>query len=166
MSLTKCIKTRPPSQHVLCCSTSLRLDELTTKRSWSLGRTRRWTLFGQRRWVAPTPREHERASDRVSDAHAPRHAKAAASRENPAAWPTTTIARDQQRKVTAPKGEKSRIDTQSAKAHPTPEPIRRRGWRADEWSQGVPVASRHRTPTIRSAEGAAGERIGTRHQIM
>ena len=46
---------------------------------------------------------------------------------------TTTIARDQQQ-VKAPEGEKSRIDTQSAKAHPTTEPIRRRVWRADEWS--------------------------------
>ena len=43
--------------------------------------------FGQRRWVAPTPRERERAPNRVSDAHAPWHAKASTGRENPAAWP-------------------------------------------------------------------------------
>ena len=72
---------------------------------------------------------------------------------------TITIARDQQQKVKAPKGEESRIDTQSAQAHPTPEPIRRRVLYA------VPVASGNRTPTIRSAEGAAGERIATRHKI-
>ena len=64
MSLTKCIKTRPPSQHVLCRSTSLRLDEPTTKRCWSLGRTRRWTLRPATLGSADTARARARVRSR------------------------------------------------------------------------------------------------------
>ena len=97
----------------MCRSTSLRLDEPTTKRCWSLGRTRRWTLWPATLGSADTTRARARVRSRQRCARTQARKGIGRPREPSGLANTTTItiARDQQQKVKAPKGEKSRIDT-------------------------------------------------------